>query len=71
MSAARSSPLMSSMRERLWAKVKQGAAIPSSGLKRAGVEPVERGLIGRVRHLKGVHELRHATLKEIRAAEDD
>jgi bifunctional non-homologous end joining protein LigD len=58
------------MRERLLARVREGAKSPMSVLKRSGVEPVEPGLIGRVRHLKGDEQLRHATLKEILPTDD-
>ncbi len=44
------------MRERLWARVSQGTQSPLSRLKRAGVEPVAPGLVGRVRHLKGADQ---------------
>jgi bifunctional non-homologous end joining protein LigD len=54
------------MRERLWARV-QIKARPLEGVKvKRGTQWLKPGLIGRVRHLKGEQQLRHATLREIR-----
>jgi ATP-dependent DNA ligase len=54
------------MRERLWARV-QAKAKPVKGVTvKPGAEWLKPGLIGRVRHLKGEQQLRHATLQEIR-----
>ena len=54
------------MRERLWARV-QAKAKPVKGMTaKPGTQWLKPGLIGRVRHLKGEQELRHATLQEIR-----
>ena len=54
------------MRERLWARV-NAKAKPLKGVKvKPGTQWLKPGLIGRVRHLKGEQELRHATLHEIR-----
>ena len=54
------------MRERLWARV-QAKAKPLKGIQvKPGTQWLKPGLIGRVRHLKGERQLRHATLWEIR-----
>jgi ATP-dependent DNA ligase len=54
------------MRERLWARV-QANAQPLKGIRiKPGTEWLKPGLVGRVRHLKGEQQLRHATLQEIR-----
>ena len=54
------------MRERLWARV-HAKAKPLKGIQvKPGTEWLKPGLIGRVRHLKGEQQLRHATLRDIR-----
>ena len=54
------------MRERLWARV-NAKAKPLKGVKvKPGTQWLKPGLVGRVRHLKGEQQLRHATLREIR-----
>jgi ATP-dependent DNA ligase len=54
------------MRKRLWARVK--AKVPAvKGVKaKPGTEWLKPGLVGKVRHLNGEQQLRHATLREIR-----
>jgi hypothetical protein len=47
------------------ASERQGAALKGVKVK-SGTEWLKPGLIGRVRHLKGEQQLRHATLREIR-----
>jgi bifunctional non-homologous end joining protein LigD len=54
------------MRERLWARVRANAQ-PLKGVRiTPGTEWLKPGLVGRVRHLKGEQQLRHATLREIK-----
>ena len=54
------------MRERLWSRV-NAKAKPLKGVKvKPGTQWLKPGLVGRVRHLKGEQQLRHATLQEIR-----
>lgn len=53
-------------RERLWERVQNAKGSPPKGIKpRPGAEWVKRGMVGRVRYLKGEEKLRHATLREI------
>jgi hypothetical protein len=48
--------------ERLWARV-NAKAKPLKGVKvKPGTQWLKPGLVGRVRHLKGEQQLRHATL---------
>ena len=54
------------MRERLWSRV-QAEALEPKGIKaKPGTEWLKPGLVGKVRHLKGEQQLRHATLREIK-----
>ncbi|MER8645364.1 MULTISPECIES: ATP-dependent DNA ligase [unclassified Mesorhizobium] len=58
------------MRERLWKRVQEhpGTA-PKGVMKRPATQWVKPGLIGRVKHLRGEDDLRHASLQDFR--EDD
>src|SRR6185295_11004170 len=54
------------MRDRLWSRVNSRAK-PLKGVKvKPGTQWLRPGLVGRVRHLKGEQQLRHATLREIK-----
>ena len=54
-------------RERLWDRVTGRAPSPlPKGIKmKPGAEWLKPGLVGRVKHLRGDEELRHATLEAI------
>ncbi|WP_246684425.1 hypothetical protein [Mesorhizobium sp. M5C.F.Ca.ET.164.01.1.1] len=50
------------IRERLWKRVQEHAGTPPKGMKRPATQWVKPGLIGRVKHLRGEEDLRHASL---------
>ncbi|MDG4885345.1 ATP-dependent DNA ligase [Mesorhizobium sp. WSM4884] len=52
------------VRERLWKRVQEHAGPPPKGMKRPATQWVKPGLIGRVRHLRGEEDLRHASLQD-------
>ncbi|BCG96888.1 ATP-dependent DNA ligase [Mesorhizobium sp. 131-2-1] len=54
------------MRERLWQRVQAHAGTAPMGMKRPATQWVKPGLIGRVKHLRGEHDLRHASLLDFR-----
>ncbi|MER9005876.1 ATP-dependent DNA ligase [Mesorhizobium sp. M0862] len=54
------------MRERLWERVQANPGAPPKGMKRPATVWVKPGLIGRVKHLRGEEDLRHASLQDFR-----
>ncbi|WP_187331376.1 MULTISPECIES: ATP-dependent DNA ligase [unclassified Mesorhizobium] len=54
------------MRERLWRRVQEAPGSPPKGMKRLATQWVKPGLIGRVKHLRGEEDLRHASLQDFR-----
>ncbi|RWB87439.1 ATP-dependent DNA ligase [Mesorhizobium sp.] len=54
------------MRERLWQRVQDRSGPPPKGMKRPATQWVKPGLIGRVKHLRGEDDLRHASLQDFR-----
>ncbi|RUU12220.1 ATP-dependent DNA ligase [Mesorhizobium sp. USDA-HM6] len=54
------------MRERLWQRVQEHAGSAPKGMKRPATQWVKPGLIGRVKHLRGEEDLRHASLQDFR-----
>lgn len=52
--------------ERLWKRVQEHAGPPPNGMKRPATQWVKPGLIGRVKHLRGEDDLRHASLQDFR-----
>ncbi|MCV3209587.1 ATP-dependent DNA ligase [Mesorhizobium sp. YC-39] len=54
------------IRERLWKRVQEHAGQPPEGMKRPATQWVKPGLIGRVKHLRGEEDLRHASLQDFR-----
>ncbi|MER9524763.1 ATP-dependent DNA ligase [Mesorhizobium sp. M0292] len=53
------------MRERLWKRVQEHSGTAPKGImKRPATQWVKPGLIGRVKHLRGEDDLRHASLQE-------
>ena len=54
------------MRERLWERVQEHAGPAPEGMKRPATQWVKPGLIGRVKHLRGEEDLRHASLQDFR-----
>lgn len=54
------------MRERLWQRVQGQAGAAPKGMKRPATQWVKPGLIGRVKHLRGEDDLRHASLQDFR-----
>ncbi|CAN7460088.1 ATP-dependent DNA ligase [Mesorhizobium sp. LjNodule214] len=54
------------VRERLWKRVQTHAGQPPKGMKRPATVWVKPGLIGRVKHLRGEEDLRHASLQDFR-----
>ncbi|MER8849940.1 ATP-dependent DNA ligase [Mesorhizobium australicum] len=58
------------IRERLWKRVQEHAGPPPKGMKRPATQWVKPGLIGRVKHLRGEEDLRHASLQDFREEED-
>jgi ATP-dependent DNA ligase len=57
------------MRERLWKGVQEHAGPAPKGLKRPATQWLKPGLIGRVKHLRGEEDLRHASLQDFREEE--
>ncbi|QND64591.1 ATP-dependent DNA ligase [Mesorhizobium loti] len=54
------------MRERLWKRVQEHPGTAPRGMKRPATQWVKPGLIGRVKHLRGEDDLRHASLQDFR-----
>ncbi|MGX8008887.1 ATP-dependent DNA ligase [Mesorhizobium sp. ORM8.1] len=54
------------MRERLWKRVQDRPGTAPKGMKRPATQWVKPGLIGRVKHLRGEEDLRHASLQDFR-----
>ncbi|MET3597066.1 DNA ligase D-like protein (predicted ligase) [Mesorhizobium shonense] len=54
------------MRERLWQRVQEHAGAAPKGTKRPATQWVTPGLIGRVKHLRGEEDLRHASQQDFR-----
>ncbi|RUX05460.1 ATP-dependent DNA ligase [Mesorhizobium sp. M8A.F.Ca.ET.059.01.1.1] len=54
------------IRERLWKRVQEHAGPAPTGMKRPATQWVKPGLIGRVKHLRGEEDLRHASLQDFR-----
>ncbi|WP_167484184.1 RNA ligase family protein [Mesorhizobium tamadayense] len=54
------------MREQLWKSVQEHAGTAPNGMKRPATQWVKPGLIGRVKHLRGEEDLRHASLQDFR-----
>ncbi|WP_421912715.1 RNA ligase family protein [Mesorhizobium sp.] len=57
------------IRERLWKRVQEHAGPAPKGMKRPATQWVTPGLIGRVKHLRGEEDLRHASLQDFREEE--
>ncbi|MBZ9894260.1 ATP-dependent DNA ligase [Mesorhizobium sp. BR1-1-6] len=57
------------IRERLWKRVQEHAGPPPKGMKRPATQWVKPGIIGRVKHLRGEEDLRHASLQDFREEE--
>ncbi|WP_292443613.1 hypothetical protein [Mesorhizobium sp.] len=58
------------IRERLWLRVQEHAGPPPKGMKRPATQWVKPGLIGRVKHLRGQEDLRHASLQNFARKND-
>ncbi|MER9167323.1 ATP-dependent DNA ligase [Mesorhizobium australicum] len=54
------------IRERLWKRAQEHAGPAPKGMKRPATQWVKPGLIGRVKHLRGEEDLRHASLQDFR-----
>jgi bifunctional non-homologous end joining protein LigD len=54
------------IRDRLWKRVQEHAGPPPKGMKRPATQWVKPGIIGRVKHLCGEEDLRHASLQDFR-----
>ncbi|AZV21584.1 ATP-dependent DNA ligase [Mesorhizobium sp. M7A.F.Ce.TU.012.03.2.1] len=54
------------IRERLWKRVQEHAGPAPKGMKRPATQWVKPGLVGRVKHLRGEEDLRHASLQDFR-----
>ncbi|CAN7309859.1 ATP-dependent DNA ligase [Mesorhizobium caraganae] len=54
------------IRDRLWKRVQEQAGPAPKGMKRPSTQWVKPGLIGRVKHLRGEADLRHASLQDFR-----
>ena len=54
------------MRERLWQRVQEHAGPAPNGMKRPATQWVKPGLVGRVKHMRGEDDLRHASLQDFR-----
>ncbi|MEI9410280.1 ATP-dependent DNA ligase [Mesorhizobium salmacidum] len=54
------------IRERLWDRVQEHAGPTPKGMKRPATQWVKPGIIGRVKHLRGEEDLRHASLQDFR-----
>ncbi|QND66675.1 ATP-dependent DNA ligase [Mesorhizobium loti] len=57
------------IRDRLWKRVQEHAEPPPKGMKRPATQWVKPGIIGRVKHLRGEEDLRHASLQDFREEE--
>ncbi|QKC83466.1 ATP-dependent DNA ligase [Mesorhizobium sp. NZP2077] len=53
-------------RERLWKRVQEHTGTAPPGMKRPATQWVKPGIIGRVKHLRGEEDLRHASLQDFR-----
>ncbi|TPK04582.1 ATP-dependent DNA ligase, partial [Mesorhizobium sp. B2-5-9] len=58
------------IRERLWKRVQEHAGPAPKGMKRPATQWVKSGIIGRVKHLRGEEDLRHASLQDFREEDD-
>ncbi|TGP86375.1 ATP-dependent DNA ligase [Mesorhizobium sp. M2D.F.Ca.ET.223.01.1.1] len=58
------------MRERLWQRVQEHVGTAPRGMRRPATQWVKPGLIGRVKHLRGEEDLRHASLQDFRETDD-
>ncbi|TPM41524.1 ATP-dependent DNA ligase [Mesorhizobium sp. B2-3-4] len=58
------------IRERLWKRVQEHAGPAPKGMKRPATQWVKPGIIGRVKHLRGEEDLRHASLQDFREEKD-
>jgi len=58
------------IRDRLWKRVQEHAGPAPKGMKRPATQWVKPGLIGRVKHLRGEADLRHASLQDFLEEED-
>lgn len=54
------------IRDRLWRRVQEHAGPAPQGMKRSATQWVRPGTIGRVKHLRGEEDLRHASLQDFR-----
>lgn len=54
------------MRERLWRRVQEQPGPAPKGMKRPATQWVKPGLVGRVKHMRGEEDLRHASLQDFR-----
>ncbi|MBZ9673128.1 ATP-dependent DNA ligase [Mesorhizobium sp. ES1-3] len=54
------------IRDRLWKRVQEHAGLAPKGMKRPATQWVKPGIIGRVKHLRGEEDLRHASLQDFR-----
>ncbi|TGP49674.1 ATP-dependent DNA ligase [bacterium M00.F.Ca.ET.230.01.1.1] len=54
------------MRERLWQRVQEHSGPGPKGMKRPATQWVKPGLVGRVKHMRGEEDLRHASLQDFR-----
>jgi bifunctional non-homologous end joining protein LigD len=59
------------IRERLWKRVQEHAGPAPKGMKRPATQWVKPGIIGRVKHLRGEEDLRHASLQDFREVDDN
>ncbi|TPK81054.1 ATP-dependent DNA ligase [Mesorhizobium sp. B2-4-13] len=57
------------IRERLWKRVQEHAGPAPEGLTRPATQWVKPGIIGRVKHLRGEEDLRHASFQDFREEE--
>jgi len=57
------------IRERLWKRVQEHVGAAPKGMKRPATQWVKPGIIGRVKHLRGEGDLRHASLQDFREEE--
>lgn len=61
-----SDDLQQTLTERLraWQRVQEAPGSQPKGMKRLATQWVKPGLIGRVKHLRGEEDLRHASLRD-------
>jgi bifunctional non-homologous end joining protein LigD len=52
------------IRDQLWKRVQEHAGPAPKGMKRPATQWVKPGIIGRVKHLRGEEDLRHASLQD-------